>query len=147
MLHSLRVASLLLELGYSEVIVMAAVLHDVLEDTGVTKEQINLSFGSRIADLVLAVTYDKKILDEVERYKELYARTLAMGKDAVIIKAADLQINSIYVRLVPDKQKQEFLVNKEKYFLDLTAAFSDEPVWKSLHERYQAESARINQEK
>ncbi|MBY0472867.1 HD domain-containing protein [Patescibacteria group bacterium] len=146
-LHTLRVAFSLLEAGYPKDIVIPAILHDVLEDTGVTEEQLEAAFGSRVLQLVKAVSYDESISDEMKKYQDMYTRTLAAGREAVVIKAADLQINSIYVKLVPDKKKQEFLINKEKYFLDLTKEYSDEPAWKSLRVRYEAEVARFETEK
>lgn len=146
-LHSLRVALVLLEFGYPKDIVIPAILHDVLEDTQVTEQQLEAAFGSRVLQLVKAVSYDERITDETELYKDMYSRTLAAGRDAVMIKAADLHINSIYVKLVPDKEKQAFLINKEKYFLDLTKEYSNEPAWKNLQARYEAELSRFQSEK
>lgn len=146
-LHSLRVALLLLESNYPKEIVIAAILHDVLEDTKVTEDIVESEFGSRTLQLIKAVTYDETIVDEIERYKDMYARTISLGKDAVVIKAADLHINSIYVKLVLDKDKQKVLVDKEKYFLDLTREFSNEPAWKNLHARYEDELARFQGDK
>ena len=142
-LHSLRVASLLLESGYGKSVVIPAILHDILEDTKVAEAEVESAFGSRVLELIKALSYDETITDKTERYKDMYARTLLLGKEAVVIKAADLQINGIYIRLVSEKAQQEFLINKVKYFLDLTAAFSDELAWKSLNARYETELARI----
>lgn len=51
-LHPLDVARILIECGASEEIVIAAILHDVVEDTNVTLEQVRAEFGENVARLV-----------------------------------------------------------------------------------------------
>jgi (p)ppGpp synthase/HD superfamily hydrolase len=53
-LHSIRVGLHLYNLGYAKNIVIAAVLHDVLEDTDVKIEEVKLKFGENVARLVEA---------------------------------------------------------------------------------------------
>ena len=54
--HPLSVASLLAELGLDSESIAAALLHDVVEDTDVTKGDIESQFGSEVANLVDGVT-------------------------------------------------------------------------------------------
>src|SRR5919106_6968513 len=54
--HPLEVACLLHEAGYSDEVVAAGVLHDVLEDTDAERGDIETRFGRRVAELVDAVT-------------------------------------------------------------------------------------------
>jgi guanosine-3',5'-bis(diphosphate) 3'-pyrophosphohydrolase len=142
-LHSLRVALYLLECGYEKDVVIVGVLHDLLEDTKVTEEEIEQRFGLKILTWIKALTNDSTITDSVRRYEDLFARTIAGGRECVVIKAADLLLNSIYVKMVPDIVGQQNLIEKERYFLDLVSAFGNEPAVQGLVERYQQEKARL----
>ena len=88
--HPIRVAELICRVGgvYDPVILSAALLHDVLEDTDATEEEIIEKFGTEVAGIVKEVSDDKS-LDKLKR-KELqilHAATLSRG--ARIIKLAD----------------------------------------------------------
>ena len=56
--HPVRVARLLAARGYDEEVVAAALLHDVVEDTSVTLDEVRQHFGARVAELVACVTED-----------------------------------------------------------------------------------------
>jgi len=142
-LHSLRIANMLIEMGYDKKIIIGAVLHDIIEDTNVTDEQLKKDFGQEVLDLVLAVSYDESISDPIEQYKDMYDRVLAYGKDAVVLKSVDIAVNSLYIDLVPDPDKRRQLVEKGKYFLDLTEVFSSEPAWQLLKTRNLEEIAKL----
>jgi hypothetical protein len=62
---------------------------------------------------------------------------LAYGKDAVVLKAVDIAVNSLYINLVPEYNKRRELIKKGTYFLDLTKEFSSESAWKLLQVRNQ----------
>ncbi|MFN3692923.1 MAG: HD domain-containing protein [Candidatus Paceibacteria bacterium] len=125
-------------------IIIGAVLHDVIEDTNVTNEQLREDFGQEVLDLVIAVSYDESISDPIEQYKEMYDRVLAYGKDAVVLKSVDIAVNSLYIDLVPDSNKRRQLVEKGTYFLDLVEAFSSEPAWQLLKIRNLEEIAKMS---
>ena len=60
--HPLEVANLLTEAGVDDpAIIAAALLHDTIEDTDTTYEELNERFGRRIADIVLECTDDKSL--------------------------------------------------------------------------------------
>jgi len=143
-LHSLRIANMLMEMGYSKKIIIGAVLHDIIEDTNVTDEQLKNDFGKEVLDLVTAVSYDESISDPVEQYKDMYDRVLAYGKDAVVLKSVDIAVNSLYIDLVADQGKKRQLVEKGTYFLDLMKAFSSEPAWQLLKIRNLEEIAKLS---
>jgi hypothetical protein len=86
-------------------------------------------------ELVIAVSYDESITDSIEQYKDMYDRILAYGKDAVVLKAIDIAVNSLYIYLVSDAEKRKQLVKKGMYFLNLTKSFADEPAWQLLKTR------------
>ena len=135
--HSLRVAIYLLDHNYDLDIVITAVLHDLIEDSDTTKEDILLSFGSKIADWVVALSFKTSIEDEENRYKEMFDRIKLAGRDVLIIKCAD-------IRLVDDIEKQVFLISKLKYFLDFSQELiKNEVIWHDLAEQLAIENDRI----
>ncbi len=89
--HPLNVAKILSELGMDAATIIAALLHDVLEDTDTTYEEIKERFGESVASIVEGVTKIGKIKyksDQVENYRKLI---LATAKDprVIILKLAD----------------------------------------------------------
>lgn len=60
--HLAGVSILLAQHGFDEEVIAAGALHDAIEDTGVTAEEIAELFGQRVADLVVAVTEADKTL-------------------------------------------------------------------------------------
>ncbi|MBQ6991624.1 MAG: bifunctional (p)ppGpp synthetase/guanosine-3',5'-bis(diphosphate) 3'-pyrophosphohydrolase [Clostridia bacterium] len=92
--HPLNVAYILAELEMDEATICAALLHDVVEDTPITHEDIIREFSEEIAEMVEGVTKLGKIKystikeQQVEDYRKMF---LAMGKDirVILIKLAD----------------------------------------------------------
>jgi (p)ppGpp synthase/HD superfamily hydrolase len=87
--HPVEVACLLHEAGYSDEVVAAGVLHDVLEDTDVERGELEERFGSEVARLVAAVSDDPAIEDHAERKAALRRQVAAAGDCAVAVFAAD----------------------------------------------------------
>jgi len=92
--HPLAVAGILAELEMDRQTIAAALLHDVVEDTSITTEQVAAEFGKEIASLVDGVTkltripYQSKEEAQVENLRKMF---MAMAKDirVIIIKLAD----------------------------------------------------------
>ena len=115
--HSLAVARILTDLGLDYEVLAAAILHDVVEDSGVRLDDLKREFGPRIAALVDGVT-KMKVIQEFrpgagERHKEsaqaesLRKMLLAMAEDVrvVLIKLADRLHNMRTLAALPaDKQ-------------------------------------------
>lgn len=143
-LHSLRTAFYLLSLGYGKDIIIAAILHDLIEDSDVTLREIDSTFGSEVADIVSSITFDPRLKDKKKRNEEMFARAKKRGKRSLIVKCADIYDNSFFIKLVEDGGKELKLLEKMKYFLDLSKpVIGWEPVWKDLEKRYQEERERI----
>lgn len=142
-LHSLRVGMYLLELGYEANVIIAGILHDLIEDSDVSIEDIKNYFSLEIAEWVSAVSFKPQIDDPVKQYQEMFKRTILEGEIPIIIKAIDLLVNSIYIYLIPDLKKQRMLLQKILYFINLTVSFSSEPVLKELKVRYEEENDRL----
>jgi (p)ppGpp synthase/HD superfamily hydrolase len=87
--HPVEVACLLHEAGYSDEVVAAGVLHDVLEDTDASVEDLERRFGSRVAELVAGVSDDPSIEDDAQRKAALRDQVARAGECAAVIFAAD----------------------------------------------------------
>jgi (p)ppGpp synthase/HD superfamily hydrolase len=87
--HPVEVACLLHEAGYSDEVVAAGVLHDVLEDTDAERGELEAQFGTRVADLVEAVSDDPSIEDDAERKAALRLQVARAGECAAVVFAAD----------------------------------------------------------
>ena len=94
-IHPVQVAYILADIGLDEATICAALLHDVVEDTEVTHEDLVRDFGEEIATMVAGVTklgelrYQASTEErQVENYRKMF---LAMGKDirVITIKLAD----------------------------------------------------------
>ena len=93
-IHPMQVAYTLADIGLDDATISAALLHDVVEDTELTNEDLIKEFGKEIADMVAGVTKLGKIQfttteeQQVEDYRKMF---LAMGKDirVILIKLAD----------------------------------------------------------
>ena len=92
--HPLNVAYILADIGLDDDTICAALLHDVVEDTDVTNEDLQKEFGNEIAEMVAGVTklgkmqFESVEEQQVENYRKMF---LAMGKDirVILIKLAD----------------------------------------------------------
>ena len=110
--HPLAVASILADMHLDHEGLMAALLHDVLEDTHVNKKELKRLFGKTVADLVDGVSK----LDEIEstsraeRQADSFQKmTLAMSKDVrvMLIKLADRLHNMRTIKgLSPEKRRR-----------------------------------------
>ena len=87
--HPLEVACLLHESGYSDDVVAAGVLHDVLEDTDAERQELESRFGGEVAELVDAVSDDPTIEDDEERKAALRLQVARAGEPAAAVFAAD----------------------------------------------------------
>ena len=87
--HPLEVAQLLDEAGCSEALVAAALLHDTVERTTTTPEDIVRRFGVDVAQLVDAVTEDPAIRSYSRRKKTLREQVGAAGTAAAVLFSAD----------------------------------------------------------
>jgi len=100
--HPIRVASLLAESGESGStnLLVAAILHDVIEDTDTTAEEITNLFGKVICDLVLECT-DNKDLPSWERKQRQISYAPKASVEAKKLKLADKICNIIDIREDP----------------------------------------------
>lgn len=120
-LHPTSVACILVEMGMDTDCVVAALLHDVVEDTDVELDEIKKQFGETIAELVDGVTKLSKISysNREERQAEnLRKMLIAMSNDirVIIVKLADRLHNLRTIEVMkPQKQRDKALEVMEVY--------------------------------
>jgi GTP pyrophosphokinase len=119
-LHPIRVATVLSEeLGlYSSELACAALLHDVIEDTNVTCEQIRLEFGDRVARIVSLLTK----LPHVSLAGYLAAIEDASDLKAPLVKLCDRLDNLRFLMRSPKaEKKRRYIKTTEQYYLPMAA--------------------------
>jgi GTP pyrophosphokinase len=107
--HPLAVATILAELGMDTTTLVAALLHDTVEDTGKTVAQIEKEFGAEVSHLVDGVTkLDKVKYGQAAEAETIRKMVLAMAQDprVLVIKLADRLHNMRTLRFLPP-EKQE----------------------------------------
>jgi len=90
--HPARVAAIIKQYYTGdnvEDIIRAAYLHDTIEDTDTTEEDIKKLFGSLVADMVKEVSSDKKEIEKIGKTEYLTQKMIKMSDWALIIKLAD----------------------------------------------------------
>ena len=119
--HPLAVAEIVAELGLDQESIIAALLHDTIEDTDATHEDIAKLFGVTVADLVDGVTKLTRVQytsKEEEQMENLRKMLMAMAKDirVILIKICDRLHNMRTMNYqAPRKQKEKALETMEIY--------------------------------
>ncbi|MBO5335408.1 MAG: bifunctional (p)ppGpp synthetase/guanosine-3',5'-bis(diphosphate) 3'-pyrophosphohydrolase, partial [Clostridia bacterium] len=110
-IHPCEVADILIDLGLDAATIAAALLHDVIEDTDATAEDIQREFGDEVLVLVSSVTKLEKIVfkskedENAENFRKIF---VAMAKDVrvIIIKLADRLHNMRSLNFLSQERQQ-----------------------------------------
>jgi guanosine-3',5'-bis(diphosphate) 3'-pyrophosphohydrolase len=109
--HPLAVATILAELGMDTTTLVAALLHDTVEDTDYSLESLSSEFGEKVSELVDGVTkLDKVKLGTAAEAETIRKMVIAMARDprVLVIKLADRLHNMRTMRfLSPEKQARK----------------------------------------
>lgn len=109
--HPLAVAKILAEMHMDPPTIIAAILHDVIEDTHIKKPDIAAKFGKEIADLVDGVTkltqieFETRAQAQAENFRKM---VMAMARDirVILIKLADRLHNMRTIESLPRKKRR-----------------------------------------
>ena len=110
--HPMRVAALLDEHGFGEEVLAAALLHDVVEDSETTLDELREKFGGEVVGLVGAMTDDESIDDYRQRKAEHRERLAAAPTEAMAIYGADKLTN---VRTLAEAYAEEGDAVREEF--------------------------------
>jgi len=118
--HPISVSLLLAQIGgiADAEVLSAAILHDTLEDTDTTPEELAAAFGMRIRKLVEEVTDDKR-LPKAKRKEIQIAHAAQLSPDAVLIKLGDKISNVLAVTHSPPAQWD---IERRREYLDWAEA-------------------------
>jgi guanosine-3',5'-bis(diphosphate) 3'-pyrophosphohydrolase len=108
--HPLAVATILAGLGMDTTTLVAALLHDTVEDTGVTLDSITADFGSEVTHLVDGVTkIDKVKFGDAAQAETIRKMIVAMARDprVLVIKLADRLHNMRTLRFLPPEKQEK----------------------------------------
>ena len=120
-IHPIEVAFILIDLGMDTECICAGLLHDVVEDTQVSLDEIRKRFGHDVALLVDGVTKITRLplfTKEEQQAESVRKMLLAMAEDVrvIIIKLADRLHNMRTLRFMPEaKQREKALETMEVY--------------------------------
>ena len=109
--HILKVCNAVECLTKDENIICASLLHDVLEDTDTTYEELKKEFGERVADLVSELTQEGK----KDNYGFYFPRL--KSKEAIMIKLIDRASNISRMQSWDEKRREHYL-KKTKFWKD-----------------------------
>lgn len=123
-IHPVAVAGLLRDLGGSSAMIAAGFLHDVVEDTDVTADELEERFGKEVRTLVEGVTKLSKFnfSSKTERQAENFRRMfLAMAQDirVIVVKLADRLHNMRTLEHLPDAKRRQIALETREIFAPL----------------------------
>jgi guanosine-3',5'-bis(diphosphate) 3'-pyrophosphohydrolase len=142
--HPLNVAAILVELGMDNETIVAAILHDVVEDTQISLDEIVKDFGKDVASLVDGVTKLGKFpftTKEERQAENVRKMLLAMAQDirVIIIKLADRLHNMRTIESMPEQKRRD----KAKETMDIFAPLAHRLGIQALKEELEDLSLRF----
>jgi GTP diphosphokinase / guanosine-3',5'-bis(diphosphate) 3'-diphosphatase len=122
--HPVAVAGILRDLGGSPAMIAAGLLHDVVEDTDVTIEEIEQRFGTEVRQLVEGVTklskfnFKSKTESQAENFRRMF---LAMAQDirVIVVKLADRLHNMRTLEHLPEGKRRTIALETREIFAPL----------------------------
>ncbi len=138
-MHPLSVALILASLGMDEASIVAAILHDTVEDTSLTNEEVRKEFGETIAELVDGVTKIGKIplaTKEEQQAENIRKMLIAMSRDirVIIIKLADRIHNMRTLMFKPEHRRREIARETIEIYAPIAHRLGIRPVKEELED-------------
>lgn len=148
-LHPMEAAAIVSSMTNDVEVMAAAVLHDVLEDTAITEEQLRIEFGNRITDYVCAESENKRegqpaaeswrlrkqeTIDELRRETRIEVKMIALGDKLSNIRAINWDFQNIG-DVLWDRFNQKEKAQIRWYYRSVADAIkelSQFPAWREL---------------
>ncbi len=138
-MHPLSVALILASLGMDEGSIIAAILHDTVEDTTLTYEEVKKEFGQTVADLVEGVTKIGKVplqTKEEQQAENIRKMLIAMSRDirVIIIKLADRLHNMRTLMFKPEQRRREIALETIEIYAPIAHRLGIRPIKEELED-------------
>lgn len=127
--HIDDVVKIAIDLGYSRDVIIACYLHDTIEDTSISREDIEDAFGKHIADVVYAVT-DEDGANRKERKGKTYIKIKSIP-DAISVKLCD-RISNVRESLRGNDKLFDMYKNEHPAFEITLRDSSNKKAWNML---------------
>ncbi|WP_445668651.1 HD domain-containing protein [Orientia tsutsugamushi] len=117
-MHPLEVALMVADYSFKTDTIITAILHDVIEDTTLTKEKIAMEFNDNIAEQVLALTRNRggKKTSSMKMIQTLVNQDKV---ELLLIKLLDRLDNIKTIFIKPAKRRQEIILETQQEFIPL----------------------------
>ncbi len=138
-MHPLSVAIILASLGMDEASIIAAILHDTVEDTKMTNAEVKREFGETIAELVEGVTKIGKVplqTKEEQQAENIRKMLIAMSRDirVIIIKLADRLHNMRTLMFKPEQRRREIALETIEIYAPIAHRLGIRPIKEELED-------------
>ena len=141
--HSVMVGNMLKNIVFSENIVYTGYLHDIIEDTKYSYEDLKERYGKELADNVQKLSENTKILNYKERKEEFINRLKTYNNNLILVELADKLQNlvsdySLFLSLGKDALPTEAKTYEEIkwFYTELKKIFNEKLEENSLLEKY-----------
>lgn len=121
--HLLEVKSLLASIDATDDTIIAGVLHDALEDTSITEQQVRSIFGDNVLDMIALLTEDKT-LSLNKRHQMTIFKMLTASAKVINIKLADMLSNMCAIPPTWDDEERAAYLDRCKDVLDAISSNS-----------------------
>jgi guanosine-3',5'-bis(diphosphate) 3'-pyrophosphohydrolase len=122
--HVLEVAYMVSDFSLKTDVIVASILHDIVEDTEVTTGMVLDSFGWRVAEMVDRLTRDRPDKTKLSVEAMLRYAHQKNDREVILIKAIDRLHNIRTIRCLPKEKQKEKISETVKNFLILAEEFS-----------------------
>lgn len=138
-MHPLSVALILARLGMDDASIIAAMLHDTVEDTALTNDEIKKQFGDTVAELVDGVTKIGKVplqTKEEQQAENIRKMLIAMSRDirVIIIKLADRLHNMRTLMYKPEQRRRDIALETIEIYAPIAHRLGIRPIKEELED-------------
>ena len=138
-MHPLSVALILARLGMDDASIIAAMLHDTVEDTDLTNDEIKKEFGDTVAELVDGVTKIGRVplqTKEEQQAENIRKMLIAMSRDirVIIIKLADRLHNMRTLMYKPEQRRRDIALETIEIYAPIAHRLGIRPIKEELED-------------